>query len=319
MEEELISVVVPIYRVEKYLRTCVESILCQTYKNIEVILVDDGSTDNCPRICDSFAEADRRIKVIHKRNGGLSDARNIGITQSKGKYISVIDADDFVENTYLQTLLNLLKKTGSDIAVCNYQMFSDNGLQINYLCKSEKIEVFDDKQQIMRNFFNNKCGITVVAWNKLYKRYLFNEIEYPKGKNYEDEATTYRLFYKAKKVVYTNTPLYYYLQRQDSIMGEKMGMKNLVAFEALDGAIQFYEENNENYLRNLAVLRFFKTLKLYRIKAADQLKRNPDNKELKNAKESLDRLYRSKKIEYKYSENVTMQLYGLLKQITYRG
>ena len=124
--EDLISVVVPIYNVENYIKKCVDSILSQTYKNLEIILVDDGSPDNCPQICDEYAQKDNRIKVIHKENGGLSDARNAGIDISKGKFITFIDSDDYIEKDYVEVLYNSIKENASDMAIGSHKAIYDN-------------------------------------------------------------------------------------------------------------------------------------------------------------------------------------------------
>lgn len=295
--KNLVSIIVPIYGVEKYLAKCIESIMNQTYTNIEIILVDDGSKDLCPQICDEFQKKDTRIKVIHKKNGGLSDARNVGISKATGDYISLIDSDDFVSPTFIEDLLILLTKENCDIAICDYYMFSNQDFKGTNTVSTNGCNYFNGKKEIMNNFFNKRCGKTVVAWNKLYKRELFNNVYYPVGKNYEDEATTYKLFYNAKKVGYLDKQLYYYLQREESIMGQKMGMKNLVAFDSLDSVVKFYENSNDNYLAKKAKVRFFKTLILYKINAKKQYKLSNDIESLE-VLTILDRIYKEKMYEY---------------------
>lgn len=244
---DVISIVVPIYKVEKYLEKCIDSIINQDYKNLEIILVDDGSPDRCPQTCDEYANKDERIKVIHKENGGLSDARNAGIKVATGKYIAFIDSDDYVTENYISTLLYTIKKYDADISACNYiKLYEDSGI--------EKVKPKTNEDLVMTNIEAMKDLFTlpnnsdVVAWNKLYKTSLFtqNNIEFPKGKLHEDNFTTYKLYYYSNKVVFTNVPCYYYLQRKDSIMGKKFNIKRLDILLACYQQIDFIHKNNLN-------------------------------------------------------------------------
>ena len=261
---EKISVIVPIYNVEEFLPRCIDSLINQTYSNLEIILVDDGSPDKCGVICDGYKEKDSRIIVIHKENGGLSDARNVGLKISSGKYVSFVDSDDYVHPQYYEVLYRALISNNSDIVVCECEKVYDIK-NVNYEKKSEKIDFcsYEAKEKIMNNFFNKNCGITVIACNKLFKKELFSDIEFPKGKIHEDEATTYRVFYKSRKVTYINQPLYFYYQRQNSITGEKLTRKNFSVFDTLAEVIDFYKNNNEKNLKKKAVIRYFKIIQLY--------------------------------------------------------
>ena len=215
---ELISIVIPIYNVEKYIKGCIESVINQTYKELEIILVDDGGTDRCPEICDEFAEKDNRIKVIHQENKGLSGARNTGIDSSKGKYIIFIDSDDTVESTLVEDLYNCLKKHNTDIAICgrNY-VYEDKTI----ICKVEKhIEcVFEFEKAIIE--MNRFELFDMSAWAKIYKKELFEDLKFPEGKLSEDYFVMYKLFEKAKNVSYISKPLYNYMQRLNSISRNK--------------------------------------------------------------------------------------------------
>lgn len=214
MENVLISVYVPIYKVERYLEKCIDSIINQTYKNLEIILVDDGSPDNCGAICDRYAAADARIKVIHKENGGISDARNAGIAAALGEYIATIDSDDYIAPDFIEKLYSMISQTGADIAVCSFDVvgesdtpkFSDSGYTV--ICHDDALA----------GLFARIFPVNV--WNKLCKRSLFDGIKYPKGMLYEDLATTYKLIDKAAKVAVTDSKKYAYVQRSSSIMGQ---------------------------------------------------------------------------------------------------
>lgn len=214
--EPLISVIVPIYNVEAYLDRCVESIVNQTYKNLEIILVDDGSPDKCPQMCDNWADKDNRIKVIHKENGGLSDARNAGMKIASGEYICFVDSDDLVALTFVEQLYNAITDKNANIVACDVLCF-----------KNEKEIVENDLNQISTNSFTPEQalsqlikgkGVRAVAWNKLYKREIIQDEQFEVGKLHEDEFYTYRLIDKCQKVVYVNCKLYYYRQREGSIM-----------------------------------------------------------------------------------------------------
>lgn len=213
-EKPLISVIVPIYKVEKYLNKCVKSIINQTYKNLEIILVDDGSPDNCGKICDKLAERDDRIRIIHKKNGGLSSARNAGIEIANGEYIGFVDSDDYIKEDMYEILLNLIKKYDADVSICNlYDVIDGNECIRN---KENGIREYS-RLDILKEVLLDK-NIQSYAWNKLYEKELFDEIKYPIGKKYEDIGTTFYLFEKCNKIVVTSEPEYYYLKRADSLV-----------------------------------------------------------------------------------------------------
>ena len=214
MEKDLISVIIPVYKVEKYLEKCIESIIKQTYTNLQIILVDDGSPDNCGKICDEYAKKDLRIEVIHKANGGLSDARNVGISKAKGRYIGFVDSDDYIKEDMYEILLNLIKKYDADVSICNlYDVIDGNECIRN---KENGIREYS-RLDILKEVLLDK-NIQSYAWNKLYEKELFDEIKYPIGKKYEDIGTTFYLFEKCNKIVVTSEPEYYYLKRADSLV-----------------------------------------------------------------------------------------------------
>ena len=214
-EEDLISVIVPIYKVEKYLRKCVDSILSQTYTNLEIILVDDGSPDDCPKICDEYSQKDKRIKVIHKKNGGLSSARNIALDSMNGEYVTFIDSDDYAESSYIEELYKVLNKNGCDIAACNYNNITEQG---DVVAGKRYISYgFVKKEDVFDAYFEKKL-ISDTAWGKLYKKELFLAIRYPEGLNYEDTYVILDLLKSVEKGIVTiDKPLYNYLIREGSI------------------------------------------------------------------------------------------------------
>ena len=215
MDSELISIIVPVYNVEQYLERCVKSLLEQTYQNLEIIMVDDGSKDSAGIIADKLKQLDDRIKVFHKENGGLSDARNYGLQYATGKYISFVDSDDFVDSEFIKTLYDTMIETQTVISAVGYQMFSEmHELQIDN--KEYALEVFEGEQAIEHLFSNEKYAN--FACNKLYLKTLFSDVKYPVGKKMEDLGTTYILIEKCKKISFAPQKLYYYFQRPDSIL-----------------------------------------------------------------------------------------------------
>lgn len=215
--DELISVIVPVYNVERYLEKCVNSILIQTYKNIQIILVNDGSTDNSGKLCDKFEYEDARIQVIHKSNGGLSDARNAGLKIAKGSYIGFVDSDDYIAPDMFETLYRLNRKYNSEISIVSfYEIYNEKVIGVRDSGNLEELSKIEALKELLID-----TKIQSYAWNKLYKRELFNDLEFPTGKNFEDIATTLLLFEKANKITLLETPKYYYIRRDDSIIGIK--------------------------------------------------------------------------------------------------
>jgi len=217
-EEKKISIIIPIYNVEKYLPACVESILQQTYKNLEVILVDDGSPDRCPVICDELAQKDDRIQVIHQKNKGLSGARNTGIDNAQGDYLIFVDSDDTVEQTLVEELYTYAEKWNCAIVACgrNY-IFEDGQIVCKIAHDESKVYGFEEAMQEMNSF----RLFDMSAWAKIYRKELFEDIRFPEGKLSEDYYIMYKLFDKAQTIGYVAKPLYNYLQRQSSISRNK--------------------------------------------------------------------------------------------------
>ena len=221
----LISIIVPVYNVEMYLAKCVDSILAQTYTNLEIFLVNDGSFDCCGKLCDEYAKEDKRIKVIHKKNGGLSDARNVAIDVATGEFITFIDSDDYVTDDYIMTLYSLIEKYECKVSIALYNTFVE-GSKPKVVNRVYREDCQTNINAIEEMFYQEKYD--TASWAKLYHSSLFaTGIRYPKGIVYEDLATTYLLIFQSDKVAFCNRRIYNYLLRRDSIEGSSFSSKKM--------------------------------------------------------------------------------------------
>ena len=211
MSDGTISVIIPVFRTEKYLEKCIGSVMAQTYEKLEIILVDDGSDDKSGEICDSFAKKDSRIRVIHKDNGGLSSARNAGLEASGGDYIAFVDSDDYINSRMYEELMSALD--GADISICGYYTVNSKG-ETNHSAYSEKTVL--SKDEALRELFRDE-KIKNHVWNKLFKKELFSSVSFPEGRIFEDILTTYKLFEKAEKIACIPYSGYYYCDRDGAI------------------------------------------------------------------------------------------------------
>lgn len=238
----LISVVIPVYNVEKYLIECLDSIVQQTYKSLEIIIVDDGSTDGSSNICDLFAQKDERIRVVHKLNAGLSDARNVGIEIATGKYITFVDSDDYIELDMISYLYNLLRKENADMSVCQRKKVNENGDPI-----FDKLDITENlikgNRNCMKEFFINP-GLDTVAWGKLYLRSMFQDVRYPVGKYHEDVFTTHLLIAQCSNIAIGSEQKYCYRQRLSSISKSSFSIKHL---ETIEGNLERRDYIIRNY------------------------------------------------------------------------
>lgn len=278
MTTPLISVIVPVYRVEEYLERCVKSILSQTYKNLEVILVDDGSPDQCPAICDACAEKDARVKVIHQENKGLSGARNAGIDAASGEYLAFVDSDDYVSPHFIEELYQLLQDTGCTIGQCRFSYVKGDGL----VEEGDSAFCIYRGESLMEQLYGpeEKATCFVVAWNKLYRAELFKEtgIRYPEGRIHEDEATTYRLFHEAKKLAFLDRALYGYYTENGGSITSVFSAKRLQWLTAHEERIAFFKKNGYEKLLPAAYRKLCDACITFYFRCTEQVK---DAEELK--------------------------------------
>ena len=238
-----ISIIIPVYNVETYIHKCIGSVLAQTYRNIEVILVDDGSPDNSGIICDEYAKKDKRVSVIHKKNGGLSDARNAGIDAATGDYIVFVDSDDYIAPDMIEKLYETQKRNNADITVCGYRWVDKEGKNLKSFHMNSMV---CSGREILNEYLVNNINewlVLVVACNKLFKRSLFDEIRFPYGKLHEDSFVVHELLYTANTVAVIEDECYFYFQNEESIVGKKYTYKRLDDIEAFINRMEFYIDN----------------------------------------------------------------------------
>lgn len=250
---ELISVIVPIYNVEKYLEKSIRSIMEQTYKELEIILVDDGSSDHCPQICDQFAKEDSRVQVIHKKNGGLSDARNKGIKHALGEYLVFIDSDDYIAPNMIEQLYQRIIWDHSDMALCNIAFVDEKGEFLQYDSSQVEDSVVDE-EQFWREYYGDNHIYCVVAWNKLYSRRIFEGIQYEEGKKHEDEFIIHKIVSQCKRISFLKEKYYYYVKHPNSIMNNNFSVKNLDYSEAFFNRSRYFRKNKQQELAEVNLI-----------------------------------------------------------------
>ncbi len=299
-ELELISVVVPVYNVEQYIERCLKSIVSQSYTKLEIILVDDGSTDNSGKIADDFSKLDKRIIVFHKKNGGLSDARNYGIERSSGKYITFVDSDDFISPDCIEYLYDLVLGYNAQISICG--MYMTRKEDENYKVTSEYTEVYNKQKALEEMFYRKKFSHSASA--KLYIKELFYDVRFPIGRFCEDLFTTYKAIDKASTIVFGNKIGYYYYRRPDSLMTKNLSKVNtdpLLAFKQIQHDLPLIEYGIFNSFANCA----FNT-------ASGMLERSPSVKESqKSGVWGVIRAYRFI-VLFDYKSSIKLRLLSLL-------
>ena len=255
MEKGLVSVIVPIYNVEQYLPACVRSICGQTYQQLEIILIDDGSPDDCGRLCDEFARKDERIRVIHQRNMGPGGARNTGIDTARGEFLAFADPDDELRSDEIERLMDALVKNRADAAVCGFQYISEDGEKQESVSIVSSPETISGRELQFRYFDSYGASIyCMVVWNKLYRAELFKGMRYPVGKLHEDEDLTLRLLYPAERIALTDYPGYLYrIKLKTSIMGE-FSVRRFELFDAYISRMRFYAAHGEEELWKMTLM-----------------------------------------------------------------
>ena len=245
--QKLVSVIIPIYKAEKYLPMCVDSVLNQTYQNLEVILVDDGSPDNCPAICDEYAQKDKRIRAIHQKNAGLSMARNAGLDICTGDYITFVDSDDALHIDFVARLLAACEDNSAEIAIADFKKaaVAEHLPKIAAPLENKPVRVVDGHEANMMLYRRPEWVRMITAWGKLYRRKVFACERFPIIKLHEDEALVYKLLYHCQKVALVDELLYFYTDNPDSMMANRFKPERMTMIEILDERLAFYRENGE--------------------------------------------------------------------------
>lgn len=300
---DLISVIIPVYKVEEYLDVCIESVVNQSYRNLQIILVDDGSPDNSGKICDQWAVKDSRIQVIHKHNGGLSDARNAGLAETAGEYISFIDSDDYVSPFMIEELWMALKSENADIVECNYQPFESEYPQLPDR-QISKVRTYSPEDALALLLRGEEFAYPV--WNKLYRKGLFETLNFEKGKLHEDVFFTYKAFGTSKRICKVNSTMYFYRQRAGSIMGSKFTARNLDALHARREQYEYILKNYPN-LRSSALYQLLCSCLYF-----GQLfvrKENYDNAVISTIKQIYNENYKNESLrEYPLKQRIWLKL-----------
>lgn len=267
---EKISIIIPVYNVEKYLKMCLDSVINQTYQNLEIILINDGSTDNSGKICEEYKRADSRIILIHKENEGLSMARNTGLDIASGEYISFVDSDDYISGNMVETLYDRLLETQSDMAVCSLQYVDEAGKN---LCSDF---IFDDivlgQDEFWKLYTSTGHTECVVAWNKLYKRETLEQLYYPKGRLREEEFLLPYIVERCFRICTVSDRLIFYRQRNDSIMGCESKKSKLDYIEACFERMDFFIKTKNNFMIEDTALRIIASVERYHLETDENYK-----------------------------------------------
>lgn len=242
MDNPLISILVPVYNSEKYLAQCLDSIINQKYKHLEIIVVDDGSTDKSGEICDEYADQNPRIKVFHQKNKGISTTRNILLSYATGDYIGFVDSDDTISPDMYSDMLYVAQTTGADMVVCNFTHTSNDGSPVDTEVCIPFNEGYVSAEKYIDKISGGNCGALSIVWNKLYKRYLFENITYPSGKIHEDDATIHKICHACNKIYYTPNIYYFYNSNPSSIMNKKFNIGRLDSTDAILDRIEFLKK-----------------------------------------------------------------------------
>jgi len=300
--EALVSIIIPVYNTKEYLEVCVNSVRNQTYKNIEIILIDDGSENETAQLCDEISKSDSRIKVHHQKNGGLSAARNKGITLSTGKYIMFVDSDDYIHSQMVQKLYEWLVSHNADVAVCDYERVKEFATEVPEKLLSASEEKIYENEEILDRIYSAEYVKYIVCWNKLYKRELITDIQFPINRIHEDEFFTPRVLQKAQKAVWLNEKLYYYVIREGSL--SKSGLEKSSRHKLLcmkENAL-FFKSINACHAYQKESIRYLKAIIYF---SGQFYKKLPTSKErlgeLHNEFESFYKSYEGPKIKTIYT------------------
>ncbi|MCC8107087.1 MAG: glycosyltransferase [Clostridiales bacterium] len=253
----MVTVIIPAYNAELYIERCLDSVVAQTLKDFEVLIVNDGSIDRTGKLVDRFAREYPFIRVIHKENGGSASARNVGIKEARGDFIAFVDADDFIHPQYIEILTNAEKHTHSDIIQCGFQITYSDNVPIKAI-EDEPAFTEYNNIQFLEKFCNKKTYLsTTVLWNKLYKRALFDDLEFPTNRGIDDEYLICQIIYRAKQITVVDNELYYYFMSENSQMRSRPTLKSIDNVEAIENQLTFFESIGQPKLYNMLLYRYY--------------------------------------------------------------
>lgn len=311
-----LTIIIPVYQVKPYLDRCLNSVLAQSFKDFDVILVDDGSTDGSQDICDKYAQQYNNIQVIHKSNGGLSSARNTGIEAATSKYIMFIDSDDMIHSKTAEIQISLLEHNNADACICSLQRFTnENDIDILGNSNLKNVSVITGLEA-EEQFFNKKNTANFVsACGKVFKRELFNNISFPEGRLFEDEFTTYRIYYKCSKIIVLDDTLYYYYVNENGITQNLNLDKRFDEYDAQEERINFFKNNNCIKLYHLSLLEFLHTAQ-WDLVTCQKQKGHFDSKKGANLQRQYTELFYKSKQEklISFSKNYDYYILALPKR-----
>ena len=303
---DLISIIIPIYKIEDCLERCLNSVLNQTYSNLEIILVDDGSPDRCPEICDEWAKRDKRIRAIHKHNEGVSAARNTGLDQAEGEYILFVDGDDYIAPKLVERLYEAVKISAAEIALCDFEKGTDPSAI--FYEKKDKPEIIDKKTALARIYDNDHSAFQyVVPWGKLYQRSIFEGIRYPAGKIFEDMYITHLLMNRCNKIAVLDGKYCYYYQRKDSIVNRSYDVRKLDYLEAMNDRIVFFKKHDYTRLAEVAYDEYLHSLIWEYSRARDILH---DKKIVRDLTERFRKAYKTGYYSKRYRSDSRLYLWS---------
>lgn len=299
---EKISIIIPVYKVEKYLGKCLDSVAAQTYKNLEVLLVDDGSPDNCPAICDEYAEKDERFKVIHKKNEGVARARNSALDVAGGDFISFIDSDDWIADNTYEYFMESLKKYNVDCVVGRCRVVYDRNDELKYTeVKPQEIRQCSGTEA-MRGVLDNGSA----AWNRLFRKEVFDTLRFPVGRINDDEVTALHAYAQCDKIVYLNEPTYFYRIRENSITTSAFSFKKVDVFYNSMDNLDFVKKERPELVPNAEAkcvkAALYCSYNLKKMKPADEAEKKKIAEVRQQIKENIKNIdiKANKKIQLKY-------------------
>lgn len=310
---ELVSVIIPVYNVENYIDRCMESVLGQTYTNLEIIMIDDGSKDNSGKIIDAYAAKDSRISVVHKENGGQASARNLGVSKATGDYVCFVDSDDCIHEKFVETLLTMCHDTGCDLAICTYEDFTGESTDWKRELPDASVKI-ETPLETLDAIFSPRNVETIVVWNKMYKLSNIKNVKFTEGRIFEDEEVSARLIYASTKVARVEKPMYYYFQNNSGTMGGEFTLKKLDILWALETRMQFFKDNGLTKLYYKDAYKYMCKLLTHYYRVGQMQEKHPEIQ-----KEIMEKYHKTEEIckdcGWSIKRKAAMKIFGIIPSL----